>query len=484
MAVTALRARATCTACSSRLPPRTDVWWDEETRSAWCLTCARVEGLLDAAGPSLDDFATPTAPTSETASGDATQTPAVQGQAPPGQAVAEAIAPEPTASEAVSSEPVPSEQVPSEQVPSEQVPSEPAASGVQPDPLGATGPAAPIQPRGEEAPALGEAAEPSGPPPTQPTAERSTLPGNRVVPPLPPRDPVTPLRPARTMGTAAAALRRFPSEGATAKEPATDDLGEDKPTEVAAKLPPLRRADPLPKVDGEDDSTANEAHPRDTTVDGAADHKGAGPEPQYVQSAAELIGRLRSVRNSTVRSDRRVPLVVERPEQSVDRGVIDDTRVTQTLEAARIHGVEVLHHRGLGVGVEIEHLVVAVNGVWVVVEQETLTGPLEKRDLGDWFTADARLFVGEQDRTDLVVEARTQADAVRTVLAETVFSTVPVRPVVCFGNVPPAWVRDPFVVGGVSVTWRNHLVEPMLDPVLIDRDGRHRLVELLVGGAG
>ena len=52
------------------------------------------------------------------------------------------------------------------------------------------------------------------------------------------------------------------------------------------------------------------------------------------------------------------------------------------------------------------------------------------------------------------------------ILASGPFAAVSIRPVVCFGTVPPGWVQQPFVVDGVSVTWRNHLVEPMLDPVL------------------
>ena len=49
---------------------------------------------------------------------------------------------------------------------------------------------------------------------------------------------------------------------------------------------------------------------------------------------------------------------------------------------------------------------VAVNGLWTVVEEENLTGTSEKRDLGDWFTADARLYIGDDDRTDLIRRAR------------------------------------------------------------------------------
>lgn len=203
--------------------------------------------------------------------------------------------------------------------------------------------------------------------------------------------------------------------------------------------------------------------------------------PQHVQSAADLISRLRSASSMPTRrfGD---DLLVERPDPSVNRGPVDDSPVTAALEAARIHGLEVIHRIDVGGG-PIDHLVVAVNGVWAVTEERELTGLLAKRDLGDWFTADARLYVGEDDRTDLVASARDRAAAVRQLLSTTAYATVPVRPVVCFGDVAPGWVSDPFVVGAVSVTWRAHLVEPMLDPVLLDGDRRTDLVSLLAAAA-
>lgn len=370
MSLIVLRARAVCAGCDSRLPPRTDAWWDDATRTARCLSCARVDGLL------VESAWTP-----------------------------EAAAPVDTVD--------PSE--PAESVePVEAIEAVESVEGEEPEPT-----------------ADGVIDE-DAPEPIDPDAR----------PPLPARDRVTPLRPTRRPQAAVADARRFASQGSTA-------IDQDPDADV-------------------DDDDAPDADDADTRAD-------AG----HVQSAAELIGRLRSVQASVPPGKRREPLVVERPDLLVDRGPIDDTRVTQTLEAARIHGLEVLHGRTLD-DATIEHLVVAVNGLWTVVEEENLTGTLEKRDLGDWFTADARLFIGDEDRTDLVRRARDQADAVRRSLASGPFAAVSIRPVVCFGTVPPGWVQQPFVVDGVSITWRNHLVEPMLDPVLLDRPARHRLVALLV----
>lgn len=168
------------------------------------------------------------------------------------------------------------------------------------------------------------------------------------------------------------------------------------------------------------------------------------------------------------------------PDTELDRGDMGEGRVGQTIEAARIHGLEVLHGVDIASGVRpIDHLVIAVNGLWVIRAQDALTGRLERRDLGDWFTADPRLYVKDEDQTQLIDETRRQVEAVRARLGPTSFGDVVVRGVVCYGTAPAGWVSDPFDIANVRVTWRNLLVEPMLDPVMIDEDARLRLTAML-----
>lgn len=352
MAVTVLRSRAVCTGCESRLPPRTEVWWDDAAASATCLSCARMEGLLESPSIPIE---------------------LVEGAA-------------------------------------EAVPAVPEADDDVVRPLVGRGSGLKVVP-------VASAARP----------------------PLPPREKVTQLHAVRSGAHDVPDARGFSSEGATA----------------------------IDRVEADDED--------ESVVEDSA-------EARHVQSATGLIGRLRTATHEPLHTGHGESLVVERPEAGIDRGPIGDDRVTRTLEAARIHGVEVFHRRTI-TGVAVDHLVVAVTGIWVVVGIESLTGRLSKRDLGDWFNADARLFIGEDDRTNLLVSAREQAEAVRVMLSEAGTPTVPVRPVVCFGNVPPAWVCDPFVVGEVSVTWRNHLVEPMLDPVMIGRQERDELVRVVVAAS-
>ncbi len=163
----------------------------------------------------------------------------------------------------------------------------------------------------------------------------------------------------------------------------------------------------------------------------------------------------------------------EREAALLDRGDMGEGRVGQTLEAARIHGIEVLHGLRVGPGgVPVDHVVISANGVWVVHAVAELAGKLARRDLGNWFTAGARLYIGEADRSDLLDVTRAQVAAVRTVLENSPFEPVEIHGVLCFGMVSPGWVTDPFELEGVTVTWRRYLVEPMLTPVLLGTEER------------
>lgn len=228
---------------------------------------------------------------------------------------------------------------------------------------------------------------------------------------------------------------------------------------------------------------------------------------RHVQSAVGLIGRLRAVQDQAnaaaaqppapapatppAPAPTRAPAPARRAApaespgplgtgRSRDRGPVDDRVVGRTLEAARVHGIEVLHGRPLTDGTTVDHTVVGVNGIWVVRVGPELTDRLDKRDLGDWFTSDPRLFVGDVDRSDLIEDVRHQADLLRTWLATTALADVPIRPAVAFATAPPGPPLDPFTVAGVAVTWRHRLVEPMLDPVLLDRASREDIVDFLL----
>lgn len=174
-------------------------------------------------------------------------------------------------------------------------------------------------------------------------------------------------------------------------------------------------------------------------------------------------------------------VVPQVPVEMLDRGQPGTGEVGLSLEDARRKGVEVVHGFHIdGCPAPIDHLVLAVNGVWVVDAVDVLTGKLERRDEGDWFTADPRLHIGGVDHTYLVTAVREKVEAVAHLLARTDFTDIPVRGVLCFGTVQPGWVGEPFVLDGVMVTWERRLIEPLLDPILIDQPSRNALLQEFV----
>lgn len=165
------------------------------------------------------------------------------------------------------------------------------------------------------------------------------------------------------------------------------------------------------------------------------------------------------------------------------RGAVGEERVGRTLEEARAKGVEVLHDCRIPRSrANIDHLVVAPTGVWVVDAKRYVDKKLERRDVGGWRRADHRLFVGGRDRSDLVAAVTKQTDRVALALASTPYAGLPVHGALCFVDVQVGLFGKPFRVDEVLVTWRGELVAPLVgadgpSPVLqqgdIDPVARH-----------
>lgn len=151
-----------------------------------------------------------------------------------------------------------------------------------------------------------------------------------------------------------------------------------------------------------------------------------------------------------------------------------------TLEAAADRGLLCLHHRAVpGTSYVIDHLVVAPNGLWVVTAAPEPTGRVEKRDLGDWFSSEPRLFVGGSDASRLHLRAQHTFDAVEAALADSVVDRVPRQGVLCFVDVAPAWFTRTFELERITVTWRRLLVDPMLSVTTYGPQTRLELIRHL-----
>jgi Nuclease-related domain len=127
------------------------------------------------------------------------------------------------------------------------------------------------------------------------------------------------------------------------------------------------------------------------------------------------------------------------------------------------HRAVVLDDRKVpGTKVQIDHIVIAPSGVWVVDANE-YDGRVERRDVGGWFKVDERLYVAGKDRTSLVDGIDRQVMAVEQVLAKEGLDLIPVHAALCFVNSEWGWFAKPFSLNGVWVTWATKLTELVLD---------------------
>ena len=115
-----------------------------------------------------------------------------------------------------------------------------------------------------------------------------------------------------------------------------------------------------------------------------------------------------------------------------------------------------------GTKVNIDHLVIAPSGVWVIDTRDSV-GRVERRDIGGWFKVDERLFIAGKDRTNLVDEIDRKVVAVEQALAQDGLDLVPVHAALCFTDAEWGWFAKPFSLNGVWVTWADKLPDLVLD---------------------
>jgi hypothetical protein len=118
--------------------------------------------------------------------------------------------------------------------------------------------------------------------------------------------------------------------------------------------------------------------------------------------------------------------------------------------AVLLHDRRVPRTRG-----NIDHLVVAASGVWVI-DAKLWKGLIELRDVGGWFKVDRQLYVGGRRQTKLIDGIGWQVEAVKTALDA---PDVPVRPAVCFLDGEWKLFPKPIEINGVLVCWPKKLVE-------------------------
>jgi hypothetical protein len=138
--------------------------------------------------------------------------------------------------------------------------------------------------------------------------------------------------------------------------------------------------------------------------------------------------------------------------------------------AVLLHDRKVPRTRG-----NIDHLVVAPSGVWVI-DAKHYKGMVEQKDVGKWLKSDMRLYVGGRDRTKLAAGLGWQTEAVRKALDGL---DVPVYAALCFIEVEWKLFSKPFRQNGVWVTWAKKLAEMISEPGVLTPADIARVAERL-----
>ena len=141
-----------------------------------------------------------------------------------------------------------------------------------------------------------------------------------------------------------------------------------------------------------------------------------------------------------------------------------------------LSNVLVLHDRRLPRSrANIDHLVVASSGVWVI-DAKQYKGRIERRSTGFMGMGPSRLFVGGRNRSKLIDGVRRQVDAVRQTLGD---SHVRVSGALCFVEGEWPLLSQSFAVDGVAVHYPKSLRQALGRDGPLTRSARSDLVGVL-----
>lgn len=143
------------------------------------------------------------------------------------------------------------------------------------------------------------------------------------------------------------------------------------------------------------------------------------------------------------------------------KGAEGEVKVAQVLHKRIGNRAVILHDRSLpGTRANVDHLVIAPNGVWVI-DSKRYRGKVERRDVGRMFRRDERLFVGGRDRSNLVEGMSWQVEAVRMALGD---ASLPMHACLTFVGAEWSLFAKPFQLDGVWITWPKKLATLALQP--------------------
>jgi nuclease-like protein len=141
-------------------------------------------------------------------------------------------------------------------------------------------------------------------------------------------------------------------------------------------------------------------------------------------------------------------------------GADGERRLARQMERQLGDQAVFLHDRKHG-RANIDHVVVASSGIWVI-DAKSYDGRIEYRNVAGWFRpADNRIYVAGRDQTKKAAQLGWQVDAVRKALAGL---EAPIHPVLCFVNNNWGRTQKHFSHEGVLVLWGAKLCELIAQP--------------------
>ncbi len=151
-------------------------------------------------------------------------------------------------------------------------------------------------------------------------------------------------------------------------------------------------------------------------------------------------------------------------------GAAGERRLAAALEAGAGPSVVVLHSRTApNTRGDIDHLVIAPSGIWIV-DSKNYEGRPECRDVGGFRSPDWRLYVNGRDRSNTLDNFEWQVPAVRAVLDPMGFGEAPIHPTLVFTQWKKALFERPIELRGARAVWMKKLVELVNEPGPLSAD--------------
>ena len=147
------------------------------------------------------------------------------------------------------------------------------------------------------------------------------------------------------------------------------------------------------------------------------------------------------------------------------QGAVGEERLGRVFATSLPESVIALHDRGMpGSRANIDHIVVAPNGVWVI-DAKLYGGKVRRQTFGPPWRRETAVFVRGRDQTKLIRAMPRQIAAVREAIApDPLADDIVVRAAVCFVDSDWSLFAKPFEISGVLVTWPQKLVERIAEP--------------------